>query len=429
MDDDAYRNTIEWLFEQLPMFQKIGAGAYKPGLDTARLLSRAFGDAHRKFKTVHIAGTNGKGSTSHILAACLAAAGYKVGLYTSPHLVDFRERIRVDGKMIPEVEVVDFVDRYRQMNLDCRPSFFELTTIMAFDFFARQNVDIAVIETGLGGRLDTTNIITPLLSVITNVTLEHTALLGDTVEQIATEKAGIIKPCVPVIIGEATEQTRPVFNNVAEEAYAPITFAEEHSITCKPLPDGRFAFSVYPLGTASMVCDLEGEWQKKNVNTALAALRALREDCGLNISDRDIAEGLANVQSRTGLQGRWMRLGENPEIVCDTGHNPGAWMYLAPRLEKIASERTLRVVIGFANDKDADSIFSILPKNAVYYLVQPDSKRARPSTELLEIATANGLQAKAYPTVAEGFDAAKADASATDTIFVGGSNFVVAEIL
>ncbi len=426
---ETYRKTTEWLFEQLPMFQKVGAGAYKPGLDTARILSRAFGDAHRRFKAVHVAGTNGKGSTSHTLASCLMAAGYRVGLYTSPHLVDFRERMRVDGEMISEEEVVDFVERYRGMDLGCSPSFFELTTIMAFDFFARRNVDVAIIETGLGGRLDTTNIISPLLSVITNVSLEHTALLGDTVEQIAAEKAGIIKPCVPVVIGESTARTRPVFVEAAEKAYAPITFAEEHMINSRPLPDGRYAFSVYPLAAASMPCDLEGEWQKKNVNTAMAALRMLREDCGLNISDNAIAEGLADVQIRTGLMGRWMRLGEEPETVCDTGHNPGAWKYLAPRLARIASEKTLRVVIGFANDKDAESIFSILPKNAVYYLVQPDSKRARPSAELLDISAANGLTAKAYDSVTEGFSAAKADASPADVIFVGGSNFVVAEIL
>lgn len=427
--EDAYRRTTEWLFEQLPMFSKVGAGAYKPGLETARLLSKAFGDSHKKFKSVHIAGTNGKGSTSHILASCLASAGYKVGLYTSPHLVDFRERMRVNGEMISEEEVVDFVRRYKEMELECAPSFFELTTIMAFEFFARRKVDIAIIETGLGGRLDTTNIITPILSVITNVSLEHTALLGDTVEKIAAEKAGIIKPCVPVVIGEADERTRPVYAKAAEMAYSAIEFAEDHKISCRELEDGRYAFSVYPLAAPTMVCDLEGEWQKKNVCTAMEAMRMLREDCGMNISDDAIAHGLANVQSSTGLQGRWMRLGENPEIVCDTGHNPGAWNYLAPRLAKIADGRMLRVVIGFANDKDAKSIFSALPRKAVYYLVQPDSRRARPADELFEIAAANGLKAKAYSTVAEGFEAAKAEASPADMIFIGGSNFVVAEIL
>ncbi|MCM1451751.1 MAG: bifunctional folylpolyglutamate synthase/dihydrofolate synthase [Clostridium sp.] len=427
--DEAYRKTTEWLFGQLPMFSKIGAGAYKPGLDTAKALSKAFGDKHRKFKTIHIAGTNGKGSTSHMLASCLAAAGYKTGLYTSPHLVDFRERMRINGEMISEGEVVDFTERYRRMNLGCSPSFFELTTIMAFDFFARQNADIAVIETGLGGRLDTTNIITPILSIITNVSLEHTALLGDTIEQIAREKAGIMKPSVPVVIGEADELVRPVFAEAAAEAYAPITFAEDHRINCAELADGRYAFSLYPFGAPAMACDLEGEWQKKNALTAITALRLLREDCGLCIPDTAIAEGLADVQGRTGLQGRWMRMGENPEIICDTGHNPGAWACLAPRLAKMAREKTLRVVIGFANDKDVDSIFASLPKEAIYYLAQPDCRRARPSTELLEIARANSLQAKAYATVAEALAAAKADASPADAIFVGGSNFVVAEAL
>lgn len=427
--DEKYSRTTEWLFDQLPMFSKVGAGAYKPGLDTARRLSAAFAHPHSRYKTVHIAGTNGKGSTSHILASCLMAAGYRVGLYTSPHLSDFRERMRVDGVMIGKEEVVDFVERYRKMRLDCRPSFFELTTIMAFDFFARSGVDVAVIETGLGGRLDTTNIISPLLSVITNVTLEHTALLGDTVEQIAAEKAGIIKPGTPTVIGEDDELTRPVFARTAMDVSAPITFAQDIPVSCQALPDGRWAFSLMPSGHPDMACDLEGEWQKHNANTAITALRVLREDCGLDIPDCAIALGLSDVQGRTGLQGRWMHIGSNPETICDTGHNPAAWAYLAPRLREIAAQRTLRAVIGFAKDKDAEAIFSSLPKNAIYYLVQPACDRARPSTELLTIATANGLTASAYPTVAAGYDAARAASSPADTIFIGGSNFVVAEIL
>lgn len=418
---NTYGETVEWLYEQLPMFSVIGPGAYKPGLGTAHMLDDAFGNPHHAFKTIHVAGTNGKGSTSHALASVLMEVGYKVGLYTSPHLVDFRERIRVNGQKISEEAVVDFVNRYQGLNLDCQPSFFELTTIMAFDYFAQQGVDVAVIETGLGGRLDTTNIITPLISVITNVSLDHTALLGNTEEEIAAEKAGIIKPGVPVVVSEAQGGVREVFAAKARAEGAPIVFAEDSPVSFRrsadgyeyQLPDGRWAAS-----------DLHGEWQPKNINAALHALEIL------GIADCDtIARGLASVCANTGLMGRWMKIASSPETVCDTGHNIGAWRYLAPRLTAIAAQRPVRVILGFASDKDADSIFALLPKNACYYLAAPNVKRARSVDSLMGLAKSNGLEATAFNSVPEAYAEAVKESSPDDFVFVGGSNFVVSEIL
>ncbi|MCD8385733.1 MAG: bifunctional folylpolyglutamate synthase/dihydrofolate synthase [Bacteroidales bacterium] len=415
----TYQDTIGWLYEQLPMFQRLGAGAYKPGLGTSQALDDAFGNPHRRFKTIHVAGTNGKGSVSHSIASVLMAAGYRVGLYTSPHLFDFRERIRINGQKITEAAVTDFVERYQRLGLDCSPSFFELTTIMAFDYFAQQGGDFAVIEVGLGGRLDTTNIITPELCVITNVSLDHTELLGDTLAQIAGEKAGIIKPGIPVVIGETTPETRPVYARKAEEVGAPITWAEE--------------------SPRSVPCDLQGEWQGRNVNTALHALDILFRDVlptplpsGLT-ADEAIALGMADVAGRTGLMGRWTKLQDNPTVICDTGHNLGAWQYLAPRLARIAQElgergATLRVVLGFANDKDVEHIFPMLPRDAEYYFVQPDVKRARPSASLLALAQSHALTGRDCGPVLTGYHQALAASIPTDTIFVGGSNFVIAEL-
>ncbi|MCC8114971.1 MAG: bifunctional folylpolyglutamate synthase/dihydrofolate synthase [Bacteroidales bacterium] len=414
-----YQDTIGWLYEQLPMFQRLGAGAYKPGLGTSRALDDAFGNPHRRFKTIHVAGTNGKGSVSHSIASVLMAAGYRVGLYTSPHLFDFRERIRINGEKITEQAVTDFVERYQKLGFDCSPSFFELTTIMAFDYFAKQEVDFAVIEVGLGGRLDTTNIITPELCVITNVSLDHTELLGDTMAQIAGEKAGIVKPGIPVVIGETTPETRPVYARKAEEVGAPITWAEE--------------------SPRSVPCDLQGEWQVRNVNTALHALDILFRDLlptplpsGLT-ADEAIALGMADVAGRTGLMGRWTKLQDNPTVICDTGHNLGAWQYLAPRLARIAAElaacgATLRVVLGFANDKDVEHIFPLLPRDAEYYFVQPDVKRARPSSSLLALAQSHHLLGRDCGPVPTGYKIALSACAQGDTVFVGGSNFVIAEL-
>lgn len=418
--NSEYQQTVQWLYDQLPMFSVIGPGAYKPGLATARMLDAAFDHPHEQFKCIHVGGTNGKGSVSHSLASVLMAAGYRVGLYTSPHLVDFRERIRVDGKMISEQAVVDFVKRYRSLGLDCQPSFFELTTIMAFDYFASAGVDYAVIEVGLGGRLDTTNIITPVLSVITNISLDHVALLGDTPAAIAREKAGIIKAGVPVVIGEADGEVKEVFHQKAEAEGSQIVFADEHPLTWRH-EDGRV---VYDWRGIELACDLTGSCQPKNAATVLAALGFLPF-----VPQEAIVAGLANVQERTGLMGRWMRIADSPETVCDTGHNSGAWQYLAPRLAEIAEQRQARIVLGFANDKDVDAIFAMLPKGAAYYFAAPDVKRARSAESLLALGEENGLSGRAFASVREAYDEARKESAPDDFVFVGGSNFVVAEVL
>lgn len=415
-----YADTIDFLFNQLPVFQVIGPGAYKPGLDTAYRLAQAFGNPHISLRTVHVGGTNGKGSTSHSIASVLMAAGLKVGLFTSPHIFDFRERIRVNGVKIAKEAVVDFVERYRNMHLDVQPSFFELTTIMAFDYFKRCGVDVAVIEVGLGGRLDTTNIITPDVAVITNVSLDHTSLLGHTEPEIAAEKAGIIKPGVPVVIGEADGEVRKVFERKAAEVAAPILFAEDTPVQYT-LDGDNFVFSKYG---RSIKCDLVGEFQAKNINTVLHALDFID-----GVTPDAVVAGLGSVQASTGLMGRWTVVKESgPTVVCDTGHNIGAWRYLAPRLEKISRERPLRLVMGFVADKDINHIFDLLPKGAEYYFVTPSVKRGRPSSELLVMAQERGLTAQSFDNVKSGYDSAMAHSGPNDFIFVGGSNFVVADL-
>ncbi|MDE6692765.1 MAG: bifunctional folylpolyglutamate synthase/dihydrofolate synthase [Muribaculaceae bacterium] len=419
----SYQDTVDYLFTQLPVFQNIGAGAYKPGLATAHTLSEAFDNPHESFRSLHIAGTNGKGSTSHNLASVLMAAGYRVGLFTSPHLFDFRERIRVNGKMIPEEYVVDFVERYKSMDLGLSPSFFELTTIMAFDYFRSECVDIAVVEVGLGGRLDTTNIITPELAIITNVSLDHMAQLGDTEVQIAAEKAGIIKPGVPVVIGEAEGEVREVFQRKADSLGSPIVFAEDTPVDFT-MKDGHFVYSLRPGDVPSIESDLTGSYQPANMNTVIHALRLLP-----GIPDSAVAEGMADVQRRTGLMGRWMELpSDGPKVICDTGHNIGAWRHLASHLTSIAEHSILRMVIGFVSDKDVTPIFEILPRNARYYLVSPSVKRGRPAYDLLSYAVERGLNARAFGSVSEGYECALAESSISDTIFIGGSNYVIADL-
>ena len=424
---DSYNDTINWLFTQLPMFQSLGAGAYKPGLDTARTVASSVGHPHCKFKPIHIGGTNGKGSTSHSLAAVLMKAGYKVGLYTSPHLFDFRERIRVNGEKITKEAVMDFVMRYRAKELGCEPSFFELATIMAFEYFAKEAVDVAVIEVGLGGKLDTTNIISPILSIITNVSLDHVALLGDTEVAIAGEKAGIIKPHTPVVVGESYGEVREVFAQKANKENSPIRYADDIPLSYR-IDANCIVYDAFVCGEALQITsDLIGDCQHKNMATIVAAINALHGV--LDIPIHAISEGLADVQGLTGLMGRWMTLrASSPTIVCDTGHNIGAWQYLAPTLQSIADQRPLRLVLGFANDKDVDAIFALLPKNAEYYFVTPQVKRAKPATELLQLGEGNGLKGVAFDAVAAGCEKALADSSDEDFIFIGGSNFVVAEI-
>ena len=420
-----YNDAIEFLYTSMPMFQRVGASAYKPGLDTVKLLDKKFGTPHKNYLTIHIAGTNGKGSTAHTLAAILQSAGYRVGLYTSPHLVDFRERIRVNGRMISRDAVVDFVNRYRAMSLECYPSFFELTMTMAFEYFAREKVDIAVIETGLGGRLDSTNIITPILSVITNISFDHTAFLGNTLESIASEKAGIIKPSVPVVIGEAQGSVREVFIQKADEQKAPIYFAEDVARfdTIEPLQEGLL-YKNTPYG--DIIGELMGDCQPKNAATILTALPLLAE-CGIKVSTQSVKDGFAHVGSLTGLMGRWMTLQRNPHVVCDTGHNVGGWQYLSRRLKSI--DGTLHMIIGFVNDKDVSHILEMMPKTARYYLTNAQIERAMPVAQLAEIATECGLVGEQFPSVEDAYNAALANASTEDTIFIGGSTFIVADLL
>lgn len=398
-----YGETLEYLYAKTPMYQKKGDVAYKEGLDNILRLDGIFGHPHHAYKTIHIAGTNGKGSVSHTLAAILQSAGYKTGLYTSPHLKDFSERIRVNGKPVDKHFVSRFVEKAKPYIEEIKPSFFEITTIMAFEWFRRQKVDVAVIETGLGGRIDSTNIIRPVLSVITNVSMDHVKLLGNTIEKIAAEKAGIIKEGIPVVVGEADETTRPIY-----EAKSPnIIFAEDFEY-----PDVDY--------------ELKGYCQAKNKRTIQAALEVLRLEFDLN---REAVEnGFAHVVELTGLQGRWQKLGDNPAIIADTGHNEGAIKYISEQLIDYDCD-TLRIVFGMVNDKDVSTVLSLMPKHAVYYFTAAGIERALPAEDLKNIAQAYGLSGKSYATVKEAYTAAKKDASAQDLIFVGGSNFVVAEIL
>ena len=420
-----YNDAIEFLYTSVPMFQKVGASAYKPGLDTVRFLDEKFGNPHRNYKTIHIAGTNGKGSTAHTLAAILQSAGYRVGLYTSPHLVDFRERIRVNGEMISHDGVIDFVNRYRAMSHDCHPSFFELTMIMAFEYFATEKVDIAVIETGLGGRLDSTNIISPILSVITNISFDHTAFLGNTLESIAREKAGIIKEGIPVVIGEAEGCVKDVFKQKAEEQQSPIFFAQDTScFDCvETINEGLlYKNTIY----GDIVGELMGDCQPKNTATILTTLSQLTK-CGINLTSKSIKDGFANVGKLTGLMGRWSILRQNPCVVCDTGHNVGGWQYLSHRLKSISG--TLHMIIGFVNDKNVNHILELMPINAKYYFTNASIERAMPATELAQLAKNYRLQGDVYPVVEDAYRQAINNASATDTIFIGGSTFVVADLL
>lgn len=420
-----YSDTISYLFSQVAMFQNVGAEAYKPGLHTTLSLAEAFGNPHKAFPAIHIAGTNGKGSTAHTIAAVLQAAGYRTGLFTSPHLIDFRERIRVDGEMISEEGVVDFMRRYRSMGLKLAPSFFELTTIMAFDWFAMMGVDVAVIETGLGGRLDSTNIITPELSIITNISYDHMALLGDSLPQIAYEKAGIIKPGIPVVIGEADDpEVKEVFADKAASEGSPIVFADESAAFASATPDKGFIhYASTPFG--DIYGALCGECQKKNTATILRSLEALCKK-GFAISDSHVRRGFKEVNTLTGLAGRWMIVGEKPRIVCDTGHNTGGWKYLSETLSDIHG---LKMVIGFVNDKDITGILSMMPRHATYYFTSASVRRALDADTLALLGREAGLKGEAYTSVEEAYKCALADSAQTDTIFIGGSTFVVADFL
>ena len=409
------------------MFQRVGASAYKAGLDTSIALDTYFHHPHHAFKCIHIAGTNGKGSTSHLLAAILQCQGYKVGLYTSPHLVDFRERIRVNGEMIAKDAVVDFVDQFRNSGYEGRPSFFELTMMMAFDYFRRREVDYAVIEVGMGGRLDSTNIISPILSLITNISFDHTQFLGDTLPKIAAEKAGIIKKGVPVVISEAEGDVRQVFEAKAAETGAPITFARDTDVLAEAhVENAMLNLNTRDFGTLRY--QLTGDCQEHNARAVLAALPILRQQCGVEISDEAVAKAFENVCSLTGLMGRWMTVCHAPLTICDTGHNVGGMQYIVAQLSRLQCDR-LHIIFGCVNDKDISHILDMMPQSATYYFTQASIPRALPCHEVKEIAASHHLHGNAYPTVAAAYAAATAAAAPTDAIFIGGSTFVVADFL
>ncbi len=421
-----YEHTLEYLFNSAPLFQNIGAGAYKEGLSTTETLDNHFGNPHRLFKTIHVAGTNGKGSCSHTIAAVLQAAGYKVGLYTSPHLVDFRERIRVNGTPVSREYVIDFVEEERAFFEPLHPSFFELTTAMAFKYFAEQKVDVAVIEVGLGGRLDCTNIIRPEVSIITNISFDHIAFLGNTLEKIAGEKAGIIKAGVPVVIGETQPETEPVFRGKAQEVGTDIYFADqtneivsfENKFSCIEYQTEHFgAFSA----------ELSGDCQTKNMATILTAIRLLQAQ-GWNIRTEHIHQGVKKVCEMTGLMGRWQILQKHPLIVTDTAHNVGGFQYIAHQLKSIDYQR-LHIVIGMVNDKDIHTVLSLLPQNATYYFTQASVKRALAVKELKAQASEFGLKGECYPTVEQAYRTALSRLGEEDALYIGGSNFIVADLL
>lgn len=447
----TYLETLAYLYNAAPAFEKVGAGAYKEGLSNTIALDAHFGHPHRRYHTIHVAGTNGKGSVSHTLAALLQAAGYRVGLYTSPHLVDFNERIRVNAKPIEHEYVIDFVEKERSFFEPLHPSFFELTTAMAFKYFADSAVDIAVIEVGLGGRLDCTNIINPLLSVITNISFDHTAFLGTTLSQIATEKAGIIKEGVPVVIGEHTGETRVVFERIAAEKGAPIVFAQDNRYV--ESSEEENAGRLYKTNCFGVFHGaLGGDCQERNMNTVLNCLlplaRAMRRG-GLPLLKIDVdnqckATGLMDVVRKavggvvdmTGLCGRWQTISAHPLVICDTGHNLAGWQYLAKQIVNTALRKKkenplsqLRIVFGMVGDKDVDSVLELLPKNAIYYFTQASTHRAIPVVELQRLALSKGLKGIAYLTVKEAYNAANADSKECDFIFVGGSSYVVADLL
>lgn len=404
----TYAETIDYLYHSQPAFHLVGSAAYKPGLDNTLRLMAYLDNPHTRFRSVHIAGTNGKGSTSHLMAAALQASGLRVGLYTSPHLVDFRERIRINGQPIPEDYVVRFVKAHRTTLEQIRPSFFETTMAMAFDYFAQETVDIAVIEVGLGGRLDSTNIITPELSVITNIGLDHTEFLGDTLAKIAAEKAGIIKQGVPVVIGETCEETAPVFVAKTKSTNSNIIFADKS-------PQNNIS-----------ECELHGIYQQKNIQTAYVALQTI------GIADEPIRKGFANVCTMTGLRGRWEVIGNAPLTICDTGHNSHGIRYVAEQLKQLMIANPiakLHIVFGMVNDKDVEVVLDLLPHTAIYYFTQAQTHRAIPADELAKMAGNHALMGIPYPTVADAIKNARQNAEHDDVIFIGGSNYIVGEAL
>lgn len=404
-----YQETVAWMFHQLPMYQNIGASAYKKDLNNTLLLAAHLQRPERHLKAIHIAGTNGKGSTSSMLASILQEAGYKVGLYTSPHLKDYRERIKVNGSEIPEEAVISFIEKHQEFLKNNQLSFFEMTVGLAFDYFVKEKVDYAIIEVGMGGRLDSTNIITPLVSVITNIGLDHTQFLGNTLELIAGEKAGIIKNNIPVIIGEYTPETKPIFEAIAKDKNAPIYFASETIVHNPPSA-------------------LLGDYQRSNIKTVLQTIETLKAHYQIPITEENSLNGLLNVIQNTGLQGRWQKLYEHPLIICDTAHNKHGLEIVMNQIQK-QTFHTLHMVIGFVNDKNLDEILPLFPKNAHYYFARPNIPRGLEAEKTEAIAKQFGLTGTKFNSVSEAYEAAKINTNPEDMIYIGGSTFVVAEIL
>ncbi len=427
-----YKETLNWMYNKLPMYQRIGGAAYKANLDNTIKLLSLLGDPYKKFKSVHVAGTNGKGSISHMIASVFQEAGYKTGLYTSPHLIDFRERIRINGEMIPQEKVVNFIAKHKEEFEDIGLSFFEMTVGMAFDYFANENIDIAIVEVGMGGRLDSTNLITPELSVITNIGLDHVKFLGDTLEKIAHEKAGIIKPGIPVVIGETQAETKKVFIDTAKERGCNIIFADS-IFECKKIEtlqnfDSQ-QFDIWKdcsLYIDSLRVPMLGHYQKKNVTTAVCALDKLSDKFKLTIDD--IKNGIEHTVTNTHLMGRWQILGREPLIIADTGHNADGIREVSMQLAQLKCDK-LHIVLGVVNDKDIDNMLIKMPSSAEYYFCKADIPRGLDAEKLAEEAFKYGLRGKVYSSVTNALTSAKNNACFNDAIFIGGSNFTVAEVI
>jgi dihydrofolate synthase/folylpolyglutamate synthase len=424
-----YQQTLDYLYAKLPMFTRIGAEAIKKDLTNTLAFCKVLGNPHQKIKTIHVAGTNGKGSVSHMLAAVLQKAGYKTGLYTSPHLRDFRERIKINGEMIPEEDVIHFVNLHKQVIEDISPSFFEVTVAMAFDYFAQQQVDIAVIEVGLGGRLDSTNIITPELSVITNIGYDHVNILGDTLAQIASEKAGIIKQNIPVVVGEYLDETLPVFTAKAKKENTSIRFAaDELSIDVINQTAQKMELEVKSKFINSRLSlDLAATYQLKNIKTVLLAVDELQKK-GFNITLENLKDALSAVKKISGLMGRWHVLQQKPLVICDTGHNEDGIKEVLKNIA-LTPHQNLHLVIGMVKDKDIAKVLSLLPMNATYYFCAPQLERAKPAQELADEAISLGFKGNVFSSVLDALEAAKNEAKEDDLVFVGGSTFVVAEVV
>jgi len=422
-----YQEALNWLYTQLPMFQRIGAAAYKADLFNTLLVCKHLGNPEKKFKSIHIAGTNGKGSTSHLMASILQEAGYKVGLFTSPHLKDFRERIRINGEMIPEKKVLEFVVDNKAFFESNQLSFFEMTAALSFHHFATEKVDIAVIETGMGGRLDSTNVIEPILSLITNIGWDHMQFLGDTLEKIAIEKAGIIKPNTPIVISEIQDETKSVFEGIAKEKNAPIIFASQNFTTEKLIDKPESPTSEYITNGIQYLCPLKGNYQTNNLNAVFAVVEQLK-NLDYKINNNELIRGIVNVKTNTGFKGRWEILGTKPLIIADTAHNKNGLQYVLSQL-KLLTYNQLHIVLGFVNDKNVDEIIGMFPKEAIYYFTQANIPRAMPVNELYKKAIEAGLTGGIFESTELALNAAKQLAMEADVIYIGGSTFVVAELV